>query len=107
MDVPPGTVFIKHFELGLDDSDPTKKAKLETRFLVIADTGDAYGLTYRWNDAGTEAFLLDDAETRTISIESPAGPRQQTWTFPGRQDCVQCHNPGLSTFWGSTRGNST
>lgn len=46
---PPGTVFVKHFELGTDDSDPTKKTKLETRFLVIASSGDAYGLTYRWN----------------------------------------------------------
>ncbi len=89
---PPGTVLVKHFELELDETDPSVKTRLETRFLVMQENGGAYGLTYRWNDAGTEAFLLNTSETRDLTIElADGGTRQQTWTFPSRQDCNQCH----------------
>ncbi len=89
---PPGSVLVKHFELGVEDADPTQKVRLETRFLVMQANGGAYGLTYRWNDAGSEAYLLSGAETRDLDIAlAGGGTRQQTWTFPSRQDCSECH----------------
>ncbi len=89
---PPGTVLVKHFELGVDENDPSQTTRLETRFLVMQQNGGAYGLTYRWNETGTEAFLLTTSETRDLSISlAGGGTRQQTWTFPSRQDCSECH----------------
>ncbi|MEL6851449.1 MAG: NPCBM/NEW2 domain-containing protein, partial [Bacteroidota bacterium] len=90
---PSGTVLIKHFDLPTDEGDPTQSTKLETRFFVFTSVGDAYGVTYRWNDAGTEAFLINDAETRDITItQAGGGTYTQTWEFPSRQQCMQCHN---------------
>lgn len=43
---PAGTVFIKHFELPVDDTNPEFVRRLETRFFVISSTGEPYGVTY-------------------------------------------------------------
>ena len=90
---PPGTVAVKHFELPIDENNPDLTTRLETRFLVFDRKGGAYGLTYRWNDEGTEAFLLRDSETRDIIITKVGGGTEtQTWDFPSRQQCMDCHN---------------
>jgi hypothetical protein len=40
---------------------------------------------------------------KTFSVKTPAGPRQQTWHYPSRADCMVCHSRaanyvlGLST----------
>ena len=88
---PPGTVFIKHFEMNQDDDEPIR---LETRFLVIDEKKKAYGLTYMWNDEGTEAFLIPEGETPEREIQYLSGDvlKSQTWTFPSRSQCINCHN---------------
>ena len=45
---PIGTVLMKHFELPIDESNPSITDRLETRFLVLGDDLQWYGLTYRW-----------------------------------------------------------
>jgi glucose/arabinose dehydrogenase len=98
---PPGTVFVKHFELPAQGSN-SGAVRLETRFLVVSDNGAAYGLTYRWNDAGTEAFLLTESETRDVDLRHADGSTsRQTWTFPSPQDCLECHNPGAGYVIGT------
>ncbi|MDX2285916.1 MAG: NPCBM/NEW2 domain-containing protein [Bacteroidia bacterium] len=88
---PPGTVFIKHFELPLDERDPASTRKLETRFFVLTETG-GYGLTYRWNAEGTDAYLLTGADTLTEAVRRSDGSTfAQTWDFPSRQQCLSCH----------------
>ena len=90
---PEGTVFIKHFELPLDPANPTITTRLETRFIVIGEDENYYGLTYRWNAGQTDAVLLMDTETRDISVLDGEGNSViQTWTFPGRNDCLSCHS---------------
>ncbi len=90
---PPGTVVVKHFDLVTDEEFPDQTIKLETRFLIFDRKGSAYGVTYRWNEAQTEAFLLRDAETRTIEITRlDNSTYTQTWLFPSRQQCMDCHN---------------
>ncbi len=84
-------MLVKHFEISASDVNPGPAIRLETRFLVFPGSGFAYGLTYRWNDAGTDATLLTTSETRTLQIETSGGQRTQTWTFPGRVDCDHCH----------------
>ncbi len=89
-DLPLGTILIKTFLLG--------ERPVETRFLVSdrGDTGTIWrGATYRWNDQGTDGYLLLNQLSADI-----AG---QSWYFPSRADCVSCHTRasgqvlGLST----------
>jgi uncharacterized repeat protein (TIGR03806 family) len=98
---PSGTVFVKHFELPLDANDPSQLARLETRFLVVDEDGGAYGVTFRWNGAGTDAQLLTTAESGVFTVYDEEGtPWQQTWTFPSRADCNTCHNTNASRIRG-------
>ncbi|MEM9719190.1 MAG: PQQ-dependent sugar dehydrogenase, partial [Bacteroidota bacterium] len=90
---PQGTVLIKHFELPIDERNPEITRKLETRFFVFTSVGDAYGVTYRWNAAGTEAFLLTNGATDDITVTRADGSSYiQQWTYPSRQECMDCHN---------------
>ncbi len=75
MDVPSGTVFVKHFELATDENNPASVRKLETRFLIISSTGEPYGVTYRWRPDGSDADLLTTDAEDTVSIALAAGGR--------------------------------
>ena len=85
-DLPLGTVLIKTFSLG---------KRLETRFLVRGDEGWR-GATYRWNEAQTEAWLLEGAATEDL------GP--QTWSYPSRGDCTGCHTAAAGGSLGLSTG---
>ncbi|MEO5714307.1 MAG: PQQ-dependent sugar dehydrogenase [Luteolibacter sp.] len=90
---PPGTVFIKHFELPVDDSNPSVHRRLETRFVVIPTTGEPFGFTYKWRADNSDADLLPAGLDEQIDIATPSGgTRQATWTYPSRGDCRVCHN---------------
>jgi uncharacterized repeat protein (TIGR03806 family) len=80
---PRGTVFVKHFEL--------EGRRLETRFLVVADRGGGYGVTYRWRTDGKDADLLSDGVTEDLTVSSRGEPRRLKWTYPSRNDCLACH----------------
>ncbi len=89
---PPGTVFVKNFDLSVDAANPAGKRRLETRLLVRDADGGVYGVVYKWRADGSDADLLAGSETETISIKSATGEvRQQTWYYPSRQDCLTCH----------------
>lgn len=88
---PSASYFIKHFELQTDVAKPQSKKRVETRVLVKKPTG-AYGITYKWNDAGTEALLVGDTgDTKQFSVTNGTQIRTQTWIFPSRQECMACH----------------
>lgn len=89
---PAGTVFIKHFELPVDERNPDAVKRLETRFLVRDATGGVYGITYRWREDGSDADLLTGGETEEITVRTAAGEQRQTWAYPSRADCITCHN---------------
>ena len=44
-DFPDGTVFVKHFDLPTDDTNPSLRKRLETRLLVRNTDGAVYGFT--------------------------------------------------------------
>ncbi|MEM6805423.1 MAG: PQQ-dependent sugar dehydrogenase, partial [Bacteroidota bacterium] len=91
-DFPRGTVFIKHFELALDERNPSQTKKLETRFIILDGPGSFYGLTYKWNNAGTDAELLSNGLSETYNIiDQSGGSRSQTWRYPSRSECLTCH----------------
>ncbi len=92
---PVGTVWIKHFDLELTNGVPTSRRRLETRFLVKNDDG-VHGFTYKWNATQTDADLVTEAGVNEIlDIRNPDGSalRSQTWRYPSRSECLQCHTP--------------
>lgn len=89
---PIGTVLMKHFELPVNEADPSITVRLETRFLVHGEEG-WYGVTYRWRDDQTDAVLLTGTESAVYPIATlDGGSRDAVWTFPSRADCLACHN---------------
>ena len=88
---PKGTVFVKHFELPVDETRPEAKRRLETRLLVCDATGAVYGVTYKWRADNSDADLLADSLTEPIAIKTASGMRTQEWFYPARGDCRTCH----------------
>ncbi len=89
---PPGTVMVKHFELG------DEQRRLETRFEIIRADGTPYFLTYQWRADQSEADLLPAAGA-SAAVEFDGG-ETQTWHFPGRADCLSCHNASVDHVLG-------
>ncbi|MFP2906799.1 PQQ-dependent sugar dehydrogenase [Pyxidicoccus sp. 3LFB2] len=76
LEPPPGSVAVKTFLL--------KGQRVETRLFMRHPDGSWAGYSYEWNEAGTDAVLLDAGKVKAV-----AGG---TWTFPSRGECMQCHN---------------
>lgn len=90
---PEGMVWVKHFDFDLDQEHPgTEVKRLETRLLVRNATG-AYGVSYRWNELGTEAFLADnEGEEFEITFTDEEGDDESfAWRIPSRAECMTCH----------------
>lgn len=88
---PVGTVVVKHFEIALTEGDANSQRRLETRLLLRRADGWR-GYTYRWNGAETEADLLTDRETETITVALAAGGSEdQLYEYPSQTDCLGCH----------------
>jgi glucose/arabinose dehydrogenase len=100
---PPGTIFIKHIEMPLDDADRSPTRRLETQLLVIQNDGAAYGVSYKWNDEGTEANLVEAASETTFDIAAIDGAvRKQSWKHVARDNCMVCHTKTAGYVLGVT-----
>ena len=93
---PIDTVLVKHFEL---ETSPGVFRRLETRVLLNTNSGWE-ARTYRWNAAQTDADLLAGADSGTYTVQDGAGTRQQTWDFPSRAQCLQCHTAAAGRVLG-------
>ncbi|HND00415.1 MAG TPA: hypothetical protein PKW90_30085, partial [Myxococcota bacterium] len=89
--VPPGAIWIKHFDLVTNEVTGAKR-RLETRFLVKNPTS-LYGITYRWEPGATNARLVDDDGLDEDIVIWSAGDqtRPQRWSYPSRSACLACH----------------
>jgi uncharacterized repeat protein (TIGR03806 family) len=90
---PDGTVFVKTFQLHVDDMDTNVLRRLETRLLVRDTNGYVYGGSYRWRPDYSDADLVDAGTNEDVTIKTATGTRVQHWFYPGRQDCLTCHTP--------------
>ena len=91
--VPPGTIFIKHFEIAMDERSPEQRRRLETRFWVAVSDSAQYGVSYFWNEDQTDAELLFQGRTEVLSVIGSDGvARDQPYFLPGPADCQSCHN---------------
>jgi uncharacterized repeat protein (TIGR03806 family) len=89
---PSGMVWIKHFDLEATRGDPSTSKRIETRAFVKTDDS-AYGVSYRWNEEGTEAFLVGDEGVEfNIDIIEDSVSSTQHWQIPSRAQCMSCHN---------------
>jgi uncharacterized repeat protein (TIGR03806 family) len=85
---PVGTVLVKTFSLG--------DKRVETRLFVRHDDGEWAGYSYEWNEDQSDAVLLQSGKTRVYD--------GQTWAFPSRSDCMQCHTAGAGRALGPELG---
>ena len=97
---PCGTVFVKHFDLATDETNPQVTRRLETRLLVCDAKGGVYGLTYKWRPDNSDADLLYTNLTEAIPIKTATGVRTQLWYYPSRADCLVCHNANAGGVMG-------
>jgi len=89
--LPSGTIWVKHFDMEMQRGVASSKKRIETRLIVKNSTG-AYGVSYRWNDDGTEAYLVEDGGANfTLGITDGGNPVPQTWRIPSRAECMACH----------------
>jgi uncharacterized repeat protein (TIGR03806 family) len=98
---PTGTVFVKHFELPINDTNAAIRKRLETRFFARGTNGNWYGLTYKWREDESDADLLPGSLEEAIAITTPTGVRTQVWYYPSRQDCLTCHTPNAGSVLGT------
>ncbi|WP_035614089.1 PQQ-dependent sugar dehydrogenase [Haloferula sp. BvORR071] len=90
---PEGTIWVKHFDMEMTRGNPATNKRLETRVLVRNAEG-SYGVSYRWNAAGTEATLAAEAgEEFDLNISVNGTPTTQRWRIPSRSECMSCHTP--------------
>jgi glucose/arabinose dehydrogenase len=90
---PAGQIWVKHFDLETERGNPeSPKKRIETRVLVKNGEG-IYGVSYRWNAAGTQATLAaDGGETFAVEITKDGALYSQAWNIPSRAQCTICHS---------------
>jgi hypothetical protein len=109
---PAGTVFVKNFDLVVNQTNANVPLRrLETRLLVRDINGQVYGVTYKWRADNSEADLLTTSLNEDISITNATGVTTQTWYYPSPQDCLTCHTPAANYVLGvnarQLNGNET
>jgi uncharacterized repeat protein (TIGR03806 family) len=90
-DFPVGSVLMKTFSL--DDR------LVETRLLVRVGDFDWWGFSYEWLPDQSDAQLLA-ANADGYDREVAVGSEMQTWHFPSRQQCLQCHTTAAGVALG-------
>jgi uncharacterized repeat protein (TIGR03806 family) len=86
-DFPNRSVLVKTFSLA--------GTRIETRLFVRHEDGGWAGYTYEWDPDGRDATLLPGSKSKAVGA--------QTWAYPSRSQCLQCH----TTAAGGTLGLET
>jgi len=100
--VPNGMLWVKHFDLELERGNPASRKRIETRVLTKTAT-DYYGVSYQWNEAGTEAYLVPDGGVDfDLEVIDAGVTNIQHWSIPSRSACLTCHTPQAGRTLGFT-----
>jgi uncharacterized repeat protein (TIGR03806 family) len=92
--LPVGSVLVKTFEVG--------GRRIETRLLARWNELTWKGYSYAWNEAGTDADLVEDVEGGLKKTIADGSGGTQVWHFPGRAQCLQCHTRAAGISLGLT-----
>jgi putative heme-binding domain-containing protein len=96
MSFPKDTAFVRTLSLDLTAGDAKSRRRIETQVLHF-DGREMRAYTYAWNDEQSDAELVaaagDEKNFAVIDAAAPGGKRTQLWTYYGRAQCLQCHNP--------------
>ena len=100
-----GAVTVKSFELELEPGNAASRKRIETR-VVLKQEDHWVGYTYAWNDAGTDADLVEagglDRTYKIRDASAPGGFREQVWHYPSREECMFCHSRAAGFVLGLT-----
>ena len=92
---PASTALVKTLSLETERGNPASRRRVETQVLLF-DGQYWHGYTYAWRDDQSDADLVPaEGSEKAIAVKDPVfagGVRQQTWTFAGRSQCMQCHH---------------
>ena len=90
-----GAVLLETVSLEMEMGRPETRRRIETR-LLLKQENHWLGYSYLWNEAQTDATLVDAGGTElTLTITDPlaeGGRREQTWRVPSRNECMVCHS---------------
>ena len=63
-------MFVKNFDLPVDDTNPEILRRLETRLLVRDTNGTVYGASYKWRADNSDADLVTAGTNEDIEIKT-------------------------------------
>lgn len=94
---PDSSILVKTFFYYLDKRNPAAgKRLIETRLLVKVQ-GSWNAGTYKWNEAQTDAFLLEGGADQNVSWLDAQGTRRSVlYHIPATSDCSACHRSDRS-----------
>jgi putative heme-binding domain-containing protein len=100
LQMPEGSVFVKHIEIS---TSKRTVVRLETQILHF-EHGVWNPYSYLWNDAGTDADLVDSqGANRQLEVRDDhvaSGKSQRTWHTSSVNECRLCHNAGSNYILG-------
>lgn len=100
-----GAVLVQTLSLEREAGNAASRERIETRLLVF-QSGQWAGYSYRWNDAQSDATLVpkagDEKEFVIKDRHAPGGIRNQIWRFPSRAECSACHGRAANFVLGLT-----
>lgn len=90
---PDSTILVKTFYYFNDKREPSKgKRLIETRLLVKLN-GQWLAGTYVWNEAQTDAMLVNKGSGVPVTwTDEKANRRTISYRIPAPKDCASCHN---------------
>ncbi|HXT40094.1 MAG TPA: PQQ-dependent sugar dehydrogenase [Candidatus Angelobacter sp.] len=92
---PSNALLAKTLSLEMEPGKAQSRRRIETQILHF-DGVNWHGYAYQWNDAQTDATLVDargaDRALEITDAQAPGGHRRQTWHFHSRAECLRCHN---------------
>lgn len=91
-DYPAGSVFIKNFYFDQDRGEGEDLRVIETRLLVLEESGDWQSYGYLWNEEQTEAEQIKAGADVFVDVIDEAGnASEQLYLVPDQNTCESCH----------------
>lgn len=101
----PDAVLGETLSIEMERGNPRSRKRLETQ--ILHWDGKLWrGYSYLWNEAGSDADLVEaagkDLRLEVVDAAVPGGKHRQIWHVPSRGECMICHNPWAGIALGFT-----